>query len=307
MKVGILGAGFVGSTTAYTLVLKSLASEIVLIDLNEAKAEAEALDVLHAAALNSPCKVHKGTFADLHNSDVVIISVDAQKPLSSDAFDILDSNKAIMKKIVPEIVKHAPNCIILVATNPADIITKIVLDFSQFPKERVIGAGTVLDSARFRAILAEELNVAPHSIHAYVMGGLGSSALPSWSTATIGGEKILSYAARIGKPISEERQKEIAEEVVASSSRINRSKKSTYYGISASLTKIIEAIAKNQRADLTVSTLQEDIYGVKNICLSLPTIIDRTGAHQSLLPDLSGEEAWALKNSALAAEKLSKI
>ena len=213
MKVGILGAGFVGSTTAYTLVLKSLASEIVLIDLNEAKAEAEALDVLHAAALNSPCKVHQGSFTDLQNSDVVIISVDAQKPLSSDAFDVLDSNKAIMKKIVPEIVKYAPNCIILVATNPADIITKIVLDFSQFPKERVIGAGTVLDSARFRAILAEELNVAPHSIHAYVMGGLGNAALPSWSTATIGGEKILSYAARIGKPISEERQKEIAEEI----------------------------------------------------------------------------------------------
>lgn len=307
MKIGIIGAGFVGSTTAYTLVLKSLASEIVLIDLNEGKAEAEALDVLHAAALNSPCKVHKGTFADLQNSDVVIICVDAQKPLSTDAFDVLDSNKAIMKKIVPEIVKFAPNCIILVATNPADIITKIVLDFSQFPKERVIGAGTVLDSARFRAILAEELNVAPHSIHAYVMGGLGNSALPSWSTATIGGEKILSYAARIGKPISEERQKEIAEEVVASSSRINRSKKSTYYGISASLTKIIEAIAKNQRADLTVSTLQEDIYGVKNICLSLPTIIDRTGAHQSLLPDLSSEEAWALKNSAQIMDKYSKL
>ena len=301
MKVGILGAGFVGSTTAYTLVLKSLASEIVLIDLNEA------LDVLHAAALNSPCKVHQGLFTDLQNSDVVIISVDAQKSLSSDAFDVLDSNKAIMKKIVPEIVKYAPNCIILVATNPADIITKIVLDFSQFPKERVIGAGTVLDSARFRAILAEELNVAPHSIHAYVMGGLGNAALPSWSTATIGGEKILSYAARIGKPISEERQKEIAEEVVASSSRINRSKKSTYYGISASLAKIIEAIAKNQRADLTVSTLQDDIYGVKDICLALPTIIDRNGAHQSLLPDLSGEEAWALKNSAQTAEKLSKI
>lgn len=307
MKIGIIGAGFVGSTTAYTLVLKSLASEIVLIDLNEGKAEAEALDVLHAAALNSPCKVHKGTFADLQNSDVVIICVDAQKPLSTDAFDVLDSNKAIMKKIVPEIVKFAPNCIILVATNPADIITKIVLDFSQFPKERVIGAGTVLDSARFRAILAEELNVAPHSIHAYVMGGLGNSALPSWSTATIGGEKILSYAARIGKPISEERQKEIAEEVVASSSRINRSKKSTYYGISASLTKIIEAIAKNQRADLTVSTLQEDVYGVKNICLSLPTIIDRTGAHQSLLPDLSSEEAWALKNSAQIMDKYSKL
>lgn len=298
MKVGIIGAGFVGSTTAYTLVLKSLASEIVLIDLNEAKAEAEALDVLHAAALNSPCKVHRGEFSDLKDANVVIICADAQPPLANAASDTLENNKAIMKKIVPEIVKFAPSSIILVATNPVDIITKIVLDFSQFPKDRVIGTGTVLDSARFRAILAEELNIAPHSIHAYVMGEHGTSALPSWSTATIGGEKILSYANRIGKPISEDRQKQIALEIVESVSKINRSKKSTYYGISAAIAKIIEAIAKNQKADLTVSTLQEDVYGIKNICISLPTIIDRTGAHQSLLPDLSSEEAWALKNSA---------
>ena len=164
-----------------------------------------------------------------------------------------------------------------------------------------------MDTARFRAILAEELNVAPHSIHAYVMGEHGNSSLASWSTATVGGEKILAYAQRIGKPISEERQKEISAEVIDAGFKIYRGKKATYYGIAASLTKIIEAIVKNQNADLTVSTWQDDIYGVKNICLSLPTIIDRQGAHQSLLPDLSNEEAWALKNSAMVMEKYSKI
>lgn len=303
MKVGIIGAGFVGSTTAYTLVLKALANEIVLVDLNEAKAEAEALDVLHAAALTSPCKVYFGGYENLQNANIVVVTVDAQKSLNGDRLELLDSNKAIMKKIVPEIVKYAPNSIIVIATNPVDIITKITLEMSQFPKERVIGSGTVLDTARFRAILAEELKVAPHSIHAYVMGEHGNSSLPSWSTATVGGEKILSYAKRIGKPISEERQKEIEAAVIDSGFKIYRGKKATYYGIAASLTKIIEAIVKNQKADLTVSTLQDDVYGVKNICLSLPTIIDKTGAHQSLLPDLSSEEAWALKNSAQVMEK----
>lgn len=307
MKVGIIGAGFVGSTTAYTLVLKALANEIVLVDLNEAKAEAEALDVLHAAALTSPCKVYFGGYENLKDANIVVITVDSQKALNSDRLELLDSNKAIMKKIVPDIVKYAPNSIIVIATNPVDIITKTVIEYSQFPKERVIGSGTVLDTARFRAILADELNVAPHSIHAYVMGEHGSSSLASWSTATVGGEKILSYAARIGKPISEERQKEISAEVIDAGFKIYRGKKATYFGIAASLVKIIEAIVKNQKADLTVSTLQEDVYGIKNICLSLPTIIDKTGAHQSLLPDLSSEEAWALKNSAQIMDKYSKL
>ena len=306
MKVGILGAGFVGSTTAYTLVLKALANEIVLIDLNEVKAEAEALDVLHAAALTSPCKVYFGGYENLQNADIVVITVDAQKSLNGDRLELLDSNKAIMKNIVPDIVKYAPNSIIIIATNPVDIITKLVLDYSQFPKERVIGSGTVLDTARFRTILAEELNVAPHSIHAYVMGEHGNSSLVSWSTATVGGENILSYAKRIGKPISEERQKEIAAEVIDAGFKIYRGKKATYYGIAASITKIIEAIVKNQKADLTVSSLQEDVFGIKNICLSLPTIIDRNGAHQSLLPDMSNEEAWALKNSAEIMDKFDK-
>lgn len=303
MKVGIIGTGFVGSTTAYTLVIKALAQEIVLIDLNEEKAEAEALDVLHAAAMNAPADVYFGNYKDLKQADIVVLTVDSQKEINADRLELLESNTKIMEKIVPEIVKHAPNCIILIATNPVDVITKVVLNLSKFPPERIIGSGTLLDSARFRAIIGQRLGLCPQSIHAYVLGEHGSSSLISWSTATIGGTKIEDYAAKTGFPISKEEQSEIAAEVIDAGFKITRGKKATYYGIASSLVKIIEAIAKDQKCDLTVSTLHREVYGIKNICLSLPTIIGKTGASQTIIPDLAEEEMLILKKSAVVMEQ----
>ena len=306
MKIGIIGAGFVGSTTAYTLVIKGLAEEIVLIDLNSEKAEAEALDILHAAAMNNPCKVYCGGYEDLKNADIVVLTVDGQKTLVADRLELLESNGKILHSLIPEIVKQAPNCILLLATNPVDVMTRLAQEISGFPKQRVIGSGTVLDSARFRALLGEKLGLCPQSIHAYVLGEHGSSSVVSWSTASIGGVKIEEYAAKIGRPISKDEQKEIAKQVIDAGFKISRGKKATYYGIASSLVKIIEAIAFDKKCDLTVSTLHEDVYGISNICLSLPTLVGKAGAYQTVLPNLSENEMIALKKSAVVMEQADK-
>ena len=298
MKIGIIGAGFVGSTTAYTLAIKGLAREIVLVDLNTDKANAEAMDVIHAAALNSDSNVYCGDYENLKNADIVVITVDGQQTLTDSRLALLDSNTKIMQQIIPPIVKHAPNCIILIATNPVDIITKVVLDLSKFPPNRVIGSGTVLDTARFRSILSEYFNVSPHSIHAYVMGEHGSSSLVSWSTASIGGSDLEHYALKNGRPLNGELKAKIAQDVIDAGFKIYHGKRATYYGIASALVKICEAIIKDEKRDLTVSTLHTDIEGVPDVCLSLPTIVSRRGAYGSVVPDLDGKELAALKHSA---------
>lgn len=311
MKIGIIGAGFVGSTTAYTLAIKGLARDIVLVDINTDKATAEALDVIHAAALNSDSNVYCGDYEHLKGADIVIITVDGQKALTDSRLALLDSNTKIMKQIVPQIVKNAPNCIILIATNPVDVITKIVLDISKFPPNRVIGSGTVLDTARFRSILSEYFNVSPHSIHAYVMGEHGSSSLVSWSTASIGGASIEHYALKNGRPLNGELKAKIAQDVIDAGFKIYHGKRATYYGIASALVKICEAIIKDEKRDLTVSVLHKEIEGVQDICLSLPTIVSRRGAYGSVIPDLGEDELKELRHSAeimrkanLEAEKL---
>lgn len=298
MKVGIIGAGFVGSTTAYTLVVKGLAQEIVLVDINEVKAEAEALDILHATALNSECNIKFGSYADLNNADIVIITVDCQKALTDSRLALLESNTKIMHQIVPEIAKNAPDSIILIATNPVDVITKVVLDISGFAPSKVIGSGTVLDTARFRTMLGQYFEISPQSVHAYVMGEHGASSLVSFSNAYIGGLNIDDYAAKMNKPLTAEFKKQMAADVIDAGFKIYRGKKATYYGIASSLVRICEAIIKNERKELTVSTVHEDVLGVKDVCLSLPVIVGRNGAVKAVVPELNEQEQQQLKKSA---------
>ena len=298
MKIGIIGAGFVGSTTAHTLVVKGLAQEIVLVDINEVKAEAKALDILHAAALNSECDIKFGSYSDLNNADIVIITVDCQKALTDSRLVLLESNTKIMHQIVPEIVKNAPNSIILIATNPVDVITKVVVDISGFSPSKVIGSGTVLDTARFRTLLGQYFDISPQSVHAYVMGEHGSSSLVSFSTASIGGLNIDDYAAKMNKPINAEFKKQMASDVIDAGFKIYRGKKATYYGIASSLVRICEAIIKNERKELTVSTVHEEVLGVKDVCLSLPVIVGRNGAYSAVIPNLNASEKEQLKKSA---------
>ncbi len=307
MKVGIIGAGFVGSTTAYTLAIKELAHEIIMIDLNQVKAEAEALDILHAAAMNSGASIKFGDYPDLQGADIVIITVDAQKSLDGDRLALLNSNTEIMKTVVPGIVQYAPNCIILIATNPVDVMTRIVLEISKFPENRVIGSGTVLDTARFREILGDKLNgISPKSIHAYVLGEHGNSALVSWSTAEVGGARLEDFEKALNYKLSAGDRNKLAHEVIDAGFKIYRGKKATYYGIASSLIKIITAIAHDTREILTVSIRHKEVEGVKDVCLSLPAIIDKNGAHDAFVPSLSAEERNRLKESAEIMHKANK-
>lgn len=302
MKISIIGAGFVGSTTAYTLMLKSLAQEIVLVDINEVKAEAEALDIIHASALNSECKIYNGQYENIVNSDIVIVTVDSQKTLTDNRLALLESNVKIMEQIVPQIVKYAPNCIILVATNPVDVITKFVLDISGFAKEKIIGSGTVLDSARYRSMLGQYFEVSPKSVHAYVLGEHGSSSVVSWSTATIGGLSVEKYAKTFGKDINADFKNTMSADVIDAGFKIYRGKKATYYGIATSLVTICEAIIKNKQQELPVSVLQQDVCGINNVCLSLPAIVGRNGVLSSHIPELDEQELMQLKNSAITMQ-----
>lgn len=306
MKVGIIGAGFVGSTTAYTLAIKGLVRDIVLVDINTDKANAEALDVIHAATMNSDSNVYCGDYEDLDEAKIVIITVDSQKSLTDSRLELLESNTKIMREIVPKIIRNTPNCIIVVATNPVDIITKVVLDISKFPSNRVIGAGTLLDTARFRALLSDYFNVSPQSIHAYVMGEHGSSALVSWSTATIGGSSLENYGIKTGRPLLNEVKAKMSQDVIDAAFKIYHGKRATYYGIASSLVKICEAIIKDEKRDLTVSTLHKEIAGFHDICLSLPTIVSRRGAYGSVVPDLNGQEMKELCRSAEVMDKAAK-
>ena len=306
MKVGIIGAGFVGSTTAYTLAIKGLAREIVLVDINTDKANAEALDVIHAAAMTSDSNVYCGDYEDLDGANIVIITVDCQKALSDNRLELLESNTKIMCDIVPKIIRNTPNCIILVATNPVDVITKVVLDISKFPSQRVIGSGTVLDTARFRAMLSDYFNISPHSIHAYVMGEHGSSSLVSWSTTSIGGSDIDNYAKETGVKLTDEFKQKISQDVIEAGFKIYHGKRATYYGIASSLVKICEAIIKDEKRTLTVSSLHKDIEGVKDVCLSLPTIVSRRGAYGAVVPNLSDREREKLRLSAEIMDKANQ-
>lgn len=303
MKVGIIGAGFVGSTTAYTLAIKGLAREIVLVDINTDKANAEALDVIHAAAMTSDSNVYCGDYDDLDGANIVIITVDCQKALSDNRLELLESNTKIMCDIVPKIIRNAPNCIFLIATNPVDVITKVVLDISKFPSNRVIGAGTVLDTARFRAMLSDYFNVSTHSIHAYVMGEHGSSSLVSWSTASIGGSTLDNYAQETGAKLTDDFKAKMSKDVIEAGFKIYYGKRATYYGIASSLVKICEAIIKDEKRTLTVSSLHKDIEGIKDVCLSLPTIVSRRGAYGAVVPNLSNAEREKLRLSAEVMDK----
>lgn len=306
MKVGIIGAGFVGSTTAYTLAIKGLAREIVLVDINTDKANAEALDVIHAAAMTSDSNVYCGNYEDLNGANIVIITVDCQKALSDNRLELLESNTKIMCDIVPKIVRNTPNCIIVIATNPVDVITKVVLDISKFPSTRVIGSGTVLDTARFRAMLSDYFNISPHSIHAYVMGEHGSSSLVSWSTAAIGGSSIDNYAKETGVKLTDELKQKMSQDVIEAGFKIYHGKRATYYGIASSLVKICEAIIKDEKRTLTVSSLHKNIEGVKDVCLSLPSVVSRRGVYGAVVPNLSDKEKEKLRLSAEIMDKANQ-
>ena len=294
MKVGIIGAGAVGSTTAFALIMRGVARKVVLIDANEKKAEAEAMDLAHAAPFAYANKIKAGTYEDLKGCEIVIVTAGAnQRP------------GEIFESIIPQIAKAAPETTLIITANPADIMTEVAIKLSGFPKERVIGSGTVLDTSRFRTLLGYHLGVSPQSIHANVIGEHGDSEVLVWSASDAGTVSLDKLAEEIGKPFNPEVKKEIDDGVRNAAYKIIDGKGATFYGIAGALCRICRAITNNEYAILTVSSHQDNVEGVKNVCLSLPTVLGKRGVHQVIYPALDEQERKALHDSALVMKEYS--
>lgn len=303
MKTGVVGCGFVGSTAAYTLVLKGLVSELVLIDVNTKAAQAHAEDILHATPFARAVRVVAGDYSLLEGADVVILCCGVGQRPGETRLQLLERNAAVFHEVIGQVLRYAKDPILLVASNPVDIMTHVTLKLSGLPPEKVIGSGTILDTARFRALLGEHLGVSPSSIHAYVLGEHGDSEVLAWSSVKVGGAPIADFAQQRGRDLTQEIIAGIGDGVLRAAYRIIEGKGATYFGIGAGLAHIVQAIRDNERCILTVSGMTSDVAEFKGTCLSLPRLIGAGGILAEFRPELSVAEAEGLRSS---AEILSK-
>lgn len=297
-KVGIVGAGMVGSAAAYALALTGTAGEIVLVDRNAARAQAEAEDIAHAVPFASATRVLSGDYDALAAADVVILAAGVSQQPGETRLALLGRNTAVFAEVIAAVRAVAPDAILLVATNPVDIMTDIATRLSGLPASRVIGSGTILDTARFRSLLGAHLHIAPQSIHAYVLGEHGDSEVLAWSCVRAGATPIRSFAAQVGAAITEDVVARIDDGVRRAAYRIIAGKGATWYGIGAGLARIVRAIARDEHAVLSVSMLRPQVLGVRDVALSVPRVVARAGVTVDLMPDLDEAETSALIASA---------
>lgn len=305
MKVGIIGAGAVGSAAAFSLMMTGVAHKVILIDMNKEKALAEAMDIAHAAPFTSAAKIKAGTYEDLADSDIVIVTAGANQKPGETRIDLLGRNVKIFESIIPQVAKHAPQSILIITANPADIMTDVALKLSGFPKERVIGSGTVLDTARFRTLLAYYLGVSTKSVHADVLGEHGDSEVLAWSSAEAGTLSLEEYALSVGKNLDTAKKAEINDGVINAAYNIIEGKGATCYGIAGALTQICRSIGNNDYSILTVSSHHSEVEGVKDVCLSLPTVVTRRGVFHVITPRLSEDEHQKLHKSAVTMKEFT--
>ena len=297
-KVGIVGAGMVGSAAAYALALTGTAGEIVLVDRNAARALAEAEDIAHAVPFASATRVTSGDYDSLAGADVVILAAGVSQQPGETRLALLGRNAAVFAEVIAAVQAVAPDAILLVASNPVDIMTDIATRLSGLPPERVIGSGTILDTARFRSLLGAHLGIAPQSVHAYVLGEHGDSEVLAWSCVRAGATPIRSFAAQVGAAITEDVVARIDDGVRRAAYRIIAGKGATWYGIGAGLSRIVRAVARDEQAVLSVSMLRPMVLGVRDVALSVPRVVGRAGVTVDLMPDLDSGETAALIASA---------
>jgi L-lactate dehydrogenase len=298
MKVGIIGAGMVGSAAGFALALTGGAREIVLVDRNAARAAAEAEDIAHAVPFGRPVTVRAGDYDDLNGAGVVILSAGVSQTPGETRLALLSRNAAVFRSVVAEVMRAAPAAVLLVATNPVDIMTDVATRLSGLPPARVIGSGTILDTARFRSLLGRHLGIAPQSVHAYVLGEHGDSEVLAWSAARAGSVPIASFAAQVGAPVTEAVRTEIDRGVRRAAYRIIEGKGATWHGIGAGLARIVRAVAADEGAVLSVSILTPEVEGVRDVALSVPRVVGAGGVTADLFPELDAAEHQALAASA---------
>lgn len=298
-KIAIIGCGFVGSACAFALMQSGLFSEMVLIDSNEERAEGEALDISHGLPFSKPMQIYSGTYDDITDAGIIAITAGAGQKPGESRLELVHKNVEIFKSIIPEISKRNYKGILLIVSNPVDIMTYTALKLSGMPSNQVFGSGTVLDTARLKYLLGEHLGVDARSVHAFILGEHGDSEIAAFSSANVSGielKKFCDFACKTDK--HEEAMKEIAEDVKLSAYEIIKKKGATYYGIAMSVRRICEAIILDQKSILPISCLQNGKNGIENVVLSMPMIVGKHGAERSVEISLSEEERRAIKSSA---------
>jgi len=308
MKVGIVGAGMVGSAAAYAIGLLGQARHLVLVDIDPALARAQAEDIAHAMPFAAACHLEAGGYAVLSGADVVIIAAGVSQKPGESRLDLLARNAAVFREVVGETLRHAPGALLLIASNPVDVMTGITTRLSGLPPGRVIGSGTILDTARFRHLLGEALGVDARSVHAYVLGEHGDSEVLAWSSARVGALPLGEVAAQLGRPLDALVRARIDEGVRRAAYTIIEGKGATWYGIGAGLARLVAAIGDDEASVHSVSTMTAEVAGVRDVPLSLPRLVGADGVLAELPPDLDAAEAEALgKSAALLKDTLEAI
>ena len=303
-KAAIIGCGFVGSASAFSLMQSGLFSELVLIDANREKAEGEALDIAHGIPFARQMKIYAGSYDDIMDSAVIIVTAGASQKPEETRLDLVHKNVSIFKSIIPEIAKRDYQGILLIVANPVDILTYTALKLSGMPENRVIGSGTVLDTARLKYRLGEHLSVDSRSVHAFIIGEHGDSEIAVFSSANVSGIPLNRFCEMRGHFEHEAATRRIAEEVKNSAYEIIAKKHATYYGIAMAVRRICESIIRNEHSILPISSLICGHYGLEDVCMGVPTVVGRNGAETVLDIPLNGLEQRKLMASADALRKV---
>jgi L-lactate dehydrogenase len=294
MKIGIIGCGFVGSTGAFAIALVGAATELVLVDLDADLARAHAEDILHATPFSESVRITAGDYSALRNAGLVVLACGVGQKPGESRLELLERNVNVFQTVVPRVLEYTPDTILLIVSNPVDIMTQVVSKISGLPSKRVIGSGTILDTARFRTLLGEHLGLSPRSVHAYVLGEHGDSEVLAWSNGKIGGVPVIEFAEQIDRRITDDIKAKIDDGVRNAAYSIINGKGATYYGIAAGIARIAKAIRDDEGAMLTLSNIE----GMNGVCLSLPRVLNAKGIETTIHPTLSNHENEALQRSA---------
>lgn len=302
--VAVVGVGAVGSTTAFSLMTHGVASELILVDVDEARATGEVMDLSHGAYFAPPVEVRTGDYEDCWDADVVVVTAGASQTDGETRLDLLQRNADIFAEMIPAITEGmADDGVLLVVTNPVDVLTQLAWELSDLPAQQVIGSGTTLDTSRFRHVLGERCDVDPKHVHGYVVGEHGDSEVPLWSSTTVAGLPVDDYLAQHGDPFADGEKADIADTVRNAAYEVIERKGATNYAIALAATDIVEAVVRNEDVVLPVSTRMAGHYGLDDVFLSLPCVLDSSGVREIIQPKLSDHERAALENSAAVLQE----
>jgi L-lactate dehydrogenase len=301
MKIGIVGCGFVGATAAYAMVMRGVGRTIVMVDVDGRRARAEAADIAHAVPFAHAMEVTAGAYADLAGAAVVVIAAGVGQKPGETRPQLLERNARVFREVIPAVLEHAGEAVLLVATNPVDVMTHLAASLAEpfgLPSSRVIGSGTTLDTARFRSLLSGALGIDPRHVHAYVLGEHGDSEVLGWSLVTVGGMPLDTFALRRGTPLVSGLTASIDQQVRRAAYDIIAGKQASYYGIGSALAKIVDTIVHDRRSILTVCTPLRSFDGIERVTISLPHLVGGQGVLESFPPALDRPEQQALHASA---------